>query len=298
VNNSTEPAQPFQPKAALTTDGPFDFALTADVLARLPAYNIIERWDALTQQHSRAIKTASGSQLVIARAAPNGVQIDSATPEAADWARLSFGLGCDPSEFYEIATRDEVLKKCVAALRGLRPPLLDPWEAWVAAILGQQITLSFCLQTIGYVAQRYAGEVSGHALHPTPEAILEATVEDLRICKVSRQKAAYLKVAAQATLDGYCDGLLEVPLEQAIEHLTALKGVGRWTARYWLATVGRMDSLAYGDAGLISAYKKAYGDPANLEAWGENLGAVRGWAYWYLIWGVKYMNAPRIARMA
>ncbi len=294
MNDFTEPVQAFQPKAILTTSGPFDFALTADVLARLPAYNAIERWDALAQQHSRALQTNSGSQVVIARAAPNGLQINSDLPEATHWARLSFGLDCDPSEFYEVAARDEVLAKCMTVLRGLRPPLLDPWEAWVAAILGQQITLSFCLQTIGYVAKRYAGEVGGHALHPTPEAILEASTDDLRICKVSRQKAAYLKVAAQATLDGYCDGLLEVPLEQAIAHLTALKGVGRWTARYWLATVGRMDSLAYGDAGLISAYKKAYGDPANLEAWGENLGAVRGWAYWYLIWGVKYTTGTRV----
>jgi 3-methyladenine DNA glycosylase/8-oxoguanine DNA glycosylase len=288
VSLSTEIAPPFEIKTTLRTTAPFDFGLTADVLSRLPAYNTIERWDALAQQHTRALETRQGPQLVTARAAPQGLHLNNDTPEAEDWARRSFGLACDPTEFYEMAARDPVLRQCVIALHGLRPPLLEPWEAWIAAILGQQITLSFCLQTIGYVAKRYAGDVGGHSLHPTPEAILEATVEDLRICKVSRQKAAYLKVAAQATLDGYCEGLLDVPLEQAIAHLTALKGVGRWTARYWLATVGRMDSLAYGDAGLISAFKRAYGENHDLEAWGENLGAVRGWAYWYLIWGVKY----------
>ncbi len=286
--------------------GGFSFSLTAQVLARLPKNNRLERWDALTQTHSRALLTSTGeAQIVTARAAPNGIEMSSSIDTAVDssvdavaleWARLSFALQLDPTPFYEVAAKDVVLRGCVDRLRGLRPPLMEFWEAWVAAVLGQQITLSFCLDTIGYVAKRYGGEVldahgQPHYLHPTPEAILEADPADLYVCKVSRQKISYLKIVARALLDGYFDGILEMPLHDALAKLIALKGVGNWTARYWLATVGRLDSLAYGDAGLASAYKAAYGHTHDLEAWGEALGDVRGWAYYYLIWGVKYLPA-------
>jgi 3-methyladenine DNA glycosylase/8-oxoguanine DNA glycosylase len=107
---------------------------------------------------------------------------------------------------------------------------------------------------------------------------------------VSRRKTEYLKTVAQALLDGYFNNMLEAPLPDALDHLVALRGVGLWTARYWLASVGRLDSLAYGDAGLNSAYKRAYGTLDGVEAWGEALGDVRGWAYYYLIWSVKYIH--------
>jgi 3-methyladenine DNA glycosylase/8-oxoguanine DNA glycosylase len=282
--------------STLFTSGPFSFPLTAQVLARLPERNIIERWEGAAQIHTRALETPRGQIVVTATGDARGVRLSSADPAVLDWARASFGLDLNPEAFYAVAARDEVLRDCVTRLHGLRPPLMDFWEAWVAAILGQQITLSFCLDTIGYLARRVAGEVRLEgptrtlALHPTPEAILDVDAQTFYECKVSRQKAAYLRVVATALLEGYFDGILELPLPEAILKLTALKGVGNWTARYWLATVGRLDSLAYGDAGLISAYKAAYGRTHDLEAWGEALGDVRGWAYYYLIWGVKYFK--------
>jgi 3-methyladenine DNA glycosylase/8-oxoguanine DNA glycosylase len=253
----------------------------------------VERWNAALEVHQRSVQ----NNVVTVTGDAKGLNLSDASSATLSWARLSFGLDLDPSAFYEVAARDEVLRDCVSRLQGLRPPLMDFWEAWVAAILGQQITLSFCLDTIGYLSSRVAGEVVGTlpdgstqvvAVHPTPEAILETDAQTFYECKVSRQKAAYLKVVAGALLEGYFEGILELPLSEALVKLTALKGVGNWTARYWLATVGRLDSLAYGDAGLASAYKLAYGRTHDLEAWGEALGDVRGWAYYYLIWGVKY----------
>jgi 3-methyladenine DNA glycosylase/8-oxoguanine DNA glycosylase len=279
----------------LETTGAFSFSLTAQVLARLPERNVVERWNALLGVHQRALE----GRVVTVTGDDGGVALSEDSSASLEWARLSFGLDLDPSVFYEVAARDEVLRGCVTRLRGLRPPLMDFWEAWVAAILGQQITLSFCLDTIGYLSKRVAGEIVGAlpdgstqvlAVHPTPEMILSVDAQTFYECKVSRQKAAYLRVVAQALLEGYFEGILELPLEEALVKLTALKGVGNWTARYWLATVGRLDSLAYGDAGLASAYKLAYGRTHDLEAWGESLGKVRGWAYYYLIWGVKYLK--------
>ena len=90
--------------------GDFSFALTAQVLARLPKNNRIERWDALTQTHSRALVTNTGearivtaraaldgAQIVTARAALDGVEISSADSSvdsvALEWARVSFEIG-------------------------------------------------------------------------------------------------------------------------------------------------------------------------------------------------------------
>jgi 3-methyladenine DNA glycosylase/8-oxoguanine DNA glycosylase len=283
----------------LETTQPFSFPLTASVLARLPQHNQVECFDETNGIHQRAIHTSTGTRVVTAREHPKGLELNDDSPEAREWAIMSFGLNLDPMPFYKVAARDSALSSATKSLTGLRPPLMTPWEAWVAAILGQQITLSFCLQQINMVSRRFGGEVVGQIadgssylfpLHPSPEQIVAADEAGLLECKVSRRKTEYLKTVARALLDGYFDGVLEGDVREILEHLTALRGVGLWTARYWLAAIGRLDFLAYGDAGLNAAYKTAYGSLDGIEAWGEALGATRGWAYYYLIWHTKYMK--------
>lgn len=283
----------------LETVQPFSFPLTASVLARLPQHNQVECFDKTNSIHQRAIHTSTGTRVVTARAHPKGLELDDDSLEARAWAVSSFGLELDPAPFYAVAARDAALLGATKSLAGLRPPLMTPWEAWVAAILGQQITLSFCLQQINMISRTFGGEVEGKLfdgssyffpLHPTPEQILEADEAGLLACKVSRRKTEYLKTVAKALLDGHFDGVLDGDVTDVLEHLTALRGVGLWTARYWLASIGRLDFLAYGDAGLNAAYKSAYGSLDGIEAWGEGLGVTRGWAYYYLIWHTKYMK--------
>jgi DNA-3-methyladenine glycosylase II len=283
----------------LETMQPFSFALTASVLARLPQHNQVERFDESAGIHQRAIQTSTGARVITARAHPKGLEISDDSIEAREWAITSFGLELDPAPFYKIAAKDSALSSAVQSLKGLRPPLMTPWESWVAAILGQQITLSFCLQQINMISKRFGGEVMGQLfdgsshlfpLHPSPDQILTADEAGLLECKVSRRKTEYLKTVARALLDGYFDGVLDGDVTDVLEHLTALRGVGLWTARYWLAAIGRLDFLAYGDAGLNAAYKTAYGSLDGIETWGEGLGATRGWAYYYLIWHTKYIK--------
>jgi 3-methyladenine DNA glycosylase/8-oxoguanine DNA glycosylase len=299
------PTQPVWTK--LKARGEFSFGLTASVIARLPAHNGVDCFDETSQTLRRALHTTNGARVVTARPMKGGLEIDDDSPEARVWAIRAFGLELDPAAFYAVCANDPALSKAAVALVGLRPPLMDFWEAWVAAILGQQITLAFCLQQITAISRRYGGEVDGflpdgtphkYPLHPSPQQILTADEAGLLECKVSRRKTEYLKTVAQALLDGYFDDLfqrdgLERDVSEILEHLTALRGIGLWSARYWLATVGRLDFLAYGDAGLNSAYKLAYGSLDGIEAWGEALGPTRGWAYYYLIWHQKYFR-PRL----
>jgi 3-methyladenine DNA glycosylase/8-oxoguanine DNA glycosylase len=298
MNSNSNPTSS-QNDLILETAQPFSFALTASVLARLPQHNQVECFDERNGVHQRAIHTSLGARVIAARAHPKGLEISDDSPEAREWAVTSFGLELDPAPFYKVAAKDAALLSAITSLKGLRPPLMTPWEAWVAAILGQQITLSFCLQQINMVSKRFGGQVAGQLadgsshlfpLHPTPEQILAADEAGLLACKVSRRKTEYLKTVAEALLDGYFNGVLDGDVTDVLEHLTALRGVGLWTARYWLAAIGRLDFLAYGDAGLNAAYKTAYGSLDGIEAWGQALGKTRGWAYYYLIWHTKYMK--------
>ncbi|HWG85804.1 MAG TPA: hypothetical protein VNT60_10010, partial [Deinococcales bacterium] len=236
----------------LETTGPFDFALTSEVLSRLPRHCAWERShgpaDLGGPYHQRALVTASGPRVVTARPDPEGrgVRLDDDSPEALLWARQSFGLGEDIAAFQRAAAADQHLRDAEQALRGLRVPLVDPWEAWVAGIVSQQVTLAFAFQSVNSLCRLLAGSVEASLpdgtveslpLFVTPEAVLEADPEVLKEhCKLSRSKTSYLKVAARATLDGSLEGVHEMPLEGAVKRLTQLRGVGDWTARYWLLT--------------------------------------------------------------
>jgi DNA-3-methyladenine glycosylase II len=103
-------------------------------------------------------------------------------------------------------------------------------------ILGQQLS----------TASATAIRARIHALiQPlTPEAYLATPVEALVKAGLSRQKLAYSRDLAAATLDGRCvlDDLHAHDDEHVIDHLVRIKGIGRWTAEiYCLFSLGRPD---------------------------------------------------------
>ena len=302
----------------LPTSGPFNFALTGEVLARLPAFNALERFTPAAvaedgiARHERALLTPAGVVAVRATALPaaegnaggpdGGVRLQLAGPAAAwpavtAWAEPAFGLRADPSAFEAIAARDRLLAPAVEALRGLRPPVSEPWEAMVGAIVSQQITLRLALRQLEALARQFGGQLpqptpdplgrGDWPIHPTPLAILEADPAALRGLGLSGVKVAALKGAASAALDGTLDRAATLEAGAAVALLTALRGIGPWTARYWLTAIGRFEALATTDAGLRGAYRALNNDLEGLDAWAESLGETRGWAYWYLIWRAK-----------
>ena len=103
-------------------------------------------------------------------------------------------------------------------------------------ILGQQLS----------TASASAIRARVHALvQPlTPEAYLATAPELLVKAGLSRQKLAYSRDLAAATMDGRCglDDLHHHEDEHVIEHLVRIKGIGRWTAEiYCLFSLGRPD---------------------------------------------------------
>lgn len=106
----------------------------------------------------------------------------------------------------------------------------------------------------------------------TPAGIL--TIPDEALCGagLSAPKTRYIKGIAQAVEGGTLrlDELKELADEKVIEQLTAVKGIGRWTAEMFLIfALGRPDIFSFGDGGLRNAMAKLYGGMPSRERQAE-----------------------------
>jgi DNA-3-methyladenine glycosylase II len=92
------------------------------------------------------------------------------------------------------------------------------------------------------------------------DAIAANSEENLRDLGLSRQKARYAKALAEAGID--YDGLRDTPTDQVIKTLTAVTGIGVWTAEiYAMFSLGRADVFAPGDLALQEAARILYDLP-------------------------------------
>ena len=106
----------------------------------------------------------------------------------------------------------------------------------------------------------------------TPEGLLRLSDEELKAAGFSRQKTRYVRILAEAIIDGSLDidGLNHLDDEEVMRTLTALTGIGPWTAGiYLLMILGRPDVWPRGDLALLSALrdvKELDSIPSNDEA--------------------------------
>lgn len=136
-----------------------------------------------------------------------------------------------------------------------RPGPKSVFESLVMAILYQQLTA----KSAGAIYRKFKAL---YPRYPGPEDILATPDRALRRAGVSPQKTGYLKGLSAKVAGGEVDlrGLRSLGDEGAIEALTEIKGVGRWTAEMVLIfTLGRPDVLPVGDYGLQKAVREAYG---------------------------------------
>jgi DNA-3-methyladenine glycosylase II len=148
----------------------------------------------------------------------------------------------------------------------------DHYGALVRAIAGQQLSVKAASSIWGRLLDRFGGHT------PTPPEILADDPEALRAaCGFSRAKVAYLRSLAEHVVAGelQLDRLGELPDSEVMRELTAVKGIGEWTAQMFLIfTLHRPDVLPTGDLGVRNAAMRAYGldappPPADLEALAE-----------------------------
>ncbi|MEJ7711614.1 MAG: hypothetical protein WKF84_17540 [Pyrinomonadaceae bacterium] len=96
-----------------------------------------------------------------------------------------------------------------------------------------------------------------------PQDLLDVDEAELRAVGLSGAKMAALKDLAAKTLDGTVPTLARLRKmddEQIIEHLTQVRGIGRWTVEMLLMfRLGRPDVLPVGDYAVRKGYAKING---------------------------------------
>lgn len=144
---------------------------------------------------------------------------------------------------------------------GLRVLLtLDPFEALVWAIIGQQVNLAFAYALRREVIRRVGTPATGGLIaHPDAAQIAALTVQDLQALRFSGRKAEYLLHAAAEVASGRLDLAAHPTATGAARALLALRGCGPWTAQYVLMRgLGFRDCVPVGDAGLTLALQRRF----------------------------------------
>jgi DNA-3-methyladenine glycosylase II len=189
----------------------------------------------------------------------------------------------------QLARADPVMGRLV---RELGPSTLkrargmDTYQVLVRAVAHQQLH--------GVAAERILARLAALASSgpgfPAPEQLLALPEGALRKVGFSTAKALSLRDIAAKTIAGVVPNaraLARLGEEEAIERLTAVRGIGRWTSEILLLRSGRPDVLPADDLGLRSGFRAAYGrgelpTPRELRAFGERWRPFRSVASWYL----------------
>ncbi len=181
--------------------------------------------------------------------------------------RSIFGLDFDLPGFYRVAKADLALAPLLERLYGLRPTLApSTLEMLIGAITAQQMNLAFAFSLRARLVRRYGAPriIEGVTVYafPTAETLARARVRDLRAMQYSVRKAEYIRGVAQALTSGALDAQALALASDAhvIEQLTALRGLGRWTADWYLARcLGRGAVCPAGDLAVRKAFQSFYG---------------------------------------
>jgi len=239
--------------AFLAVPGPFDFALTTE---RFRAFGA----DRASVWHEGGLHRVVGGRELRIEAAPGGVDAEPLDAETESVVRALAGLRFDLDPFYAWAAGDDVLVTVVPSLAGFRPPVIpDPFELLVGAITAQQVSLFSATAIRNRIIERF-GEQVGHAwAFPARGRLARASADELRSLGLTRRKAEYVVGLARSELD--LDSLAALPDDEVKVRLTAVRGLGEWTADWFLARhLARPHAWPSGDLALRKAVAALYRD--------------------------------------
>jgi len=206
----------------------------------------------------RRTRDAAGYEALAVAASP-------AMPRAALTALVVrlFDLDADLDAFHAMARDDTLLGPVVASNpHGIRlPQLLDPFEALVRAVLGQQVSVAAAttmtdrlVRLVGHPAPATA---DGPTLaFPRADEVAAHGADGLRGIGLTGAKAATIAGVATAVASGALDlhAARAAPADEALRMLVALPGIGPWTASYVrMRALGDRDAFPSGDLGVRKA---------------------------------------------
>jgi DNA-3-methyladenine glycosylase II len=196
--------------------------------------------------------------------APGGVDVEPLDSPIEPIVRKLLGAEFDLDEFYAFASTEPVLAGLVDDLRGLRPPIaVEPFESIVTSITAQQVSLHAAFAIRNRLIERFGARAEHAYAFPTRERLALAEPDELFALGFSRRKAEYTIGLARSDLD--LDALALLPDDEVKAALTALPGIGEWTADWFLARhLARPRAWPAGDLGVRKAASRFYGEGRNL----------------------------------
>jgi DNA-3-methyladenine glycosylase II len=258
---------------------PYNFELST---GRFRAFGL----DRANVWHEGALWRFLAGREVRIEAAPGGVDVEPHDAAIEAQARVLLGAVFDLDAFTRWAAAEPVLAQLTVTLAGFRPPLApDPFEALVTSITAQQVSLQSAFAIRSRFVERFGLPGRVACAFPERARVASASEEELVSLGFSRRKAAYVVGLARSDLD--LDALAALPDDEVKARLTALPGIGEWTADWYLARhLARPDAWPAGDLGLRKAVLHFYGE-ADTRAAGDRFPGNRNLAAHYLLTGLR-----------
>ena len=274
MSNSQMPYSSTTPSTSLhifevRLPGPLDIPTSLELFRR-NGDDLLDRWDGTTLVRTlppgkRKVAYACTVSGIVEEPVLRVTIEDGADQEAVEQAlRATFVPA--PPEFTELLRTDPVIADLDRRHRGLRPVLqFDLLAALVRSISAQQVNLRWAVTTRRRLAETFGDqhEVGGHVVYSlNAERLAAADPAAIRALQFTMRKAEYIISVAGAIANGSLNlaNLVQLPDEEIITQLSALRGIGRWTAEWILArSLGRPCVVA-GDLGVRKAVGLAYMD--------------------------------------
>jgi 3-methyladenine DNA glycosylase/8-oxoguanine DNA glycosylase len=264
-------------------------------LARLTLLRLSEPYDyALSTSRFRAFGTdlanrfvdgvlhrAIGGRDVTIAAAPGGVDVEPLDDDTRPVVMTLLGTPFDLDGFY--AWADGPIRGLTERLRGFRPPLQpNPFEALITSITAQQVSLFSAVAIRNRLIERFGERVGEAWAFPTRGRIAQAHEDELFAVGFTHRKAEYAVALARSDVD--LDALALLPDDEVRATITAQRGLGPWTAEWFLARhLARPQAWPAGDLVLRKAALSLYG--VDVDELGAQLHPFQNLSAQYLLMG-------------
>jgi DNA-3-methyladenine glycosylase II len=261
---------------------PYDFELSTE---RFRAFgpDLANLW------HEGGLHRVVGGREVRIAAAPGGVEIEPLDDETRPVVLKLLGAEFELEPFYAWAAGQPILAELVPRMAGFRPPLApDPFESLVTSITAQQVSLFSAFAVRNRLLERF-GERGVHAYgFPSRERLARAHEDELVALGFSRRKAEYVVGLARSDLE--LDELGALDDVEVRARITAVRGLGLWTAEWFLARhLARPRAWPASDLGLRKAAEVLYG--LDVHELGRRLDPFQNLSAHYLLTGLRVAAA-------
>jgi DNA-3-methyladenine glycosylase II len=231
-------------------------------------------------------RVVAGREVRIAFA-EGGAQADPLDEITEPVVRKLLGLEFDLQLFYAFAQEDPVLAAVVRKFPGFRPPLSpDPFETLVSSITAQQVSLFAAFAIRNRLIERFGRRVGSAYSFPTRKRLARAREEELVAVGFSRRKAEYVLGLVQEPVDLH--DLASLPDEEVKRRLVSIRGIGEWTAEWFLARhLARPRAWPVGDLALDKAVRAFYPEAEDIRVFGQRFDPFQNLTAHYLLTGAR-----------